>query len=88
MQALDLAWKRAFPSIRDSNIATMITCIILFWFGSSFGATVVKGFAFTLGLGIIVSLFTALVATRSFLYVLVDRTNPEAKHLKWFGVLD
>ena len=56
VQALDLAWKRALPSIRDSNIATLITCVILFWFGSSFGATIVKGFAFTLGLGIIVSL--------------------------------
>jgi len=88
MQALDLAWKRAFPSIRDSNIATLITCLILFWFGSSFGATVVKGFAFTLGLGIVVSLFTALVATRAFLYTLVDRTKPEAKDVKWYGVLD
>lgn len=88
MQALDLAWKRAFPSIRDSNIATLITCLILFWFGSSFGATIVKGFAFTLGLGIVVSLFTALVATRAFLYTLVDRTKPEAKDVKWYGVLD
>ncbi len=88
VQALDLAWKRAFPSIRDSNIATFITCLILYWFGSSFGATVVKGFAFTLGMGIIVSLFTALIATRAFLYVLVDRMNPQAKHLKWFGVLE
>ncbi|HMN59755.1 MAG TPA: protein translocase subunit SecD, partial [Anaerolinea sp.] len=88
MQALDLAWKRAFPSIRDSNIATLITCLILFWFGSSFGATIVKGFAFTLGLGIVVSLFTALVATRAFLYTLVDRTKPEAKDVKWYGVLE
>ncbi len=88
MQALDLAWKRALPSIRDSNIATVITCVILYWFGSQFGATIVKGFAFTLGLGILVSLFCALVVTRTFLYVVVDRTKPEAKHLKWFGVID
>lgn len=87
-QALELAWKRALPSIRDSNIATMITCLILYWFGSQFGATIVKGFAFTLGLGILVSLFCALVVTRTFMHVVIDIFKPEAKHLKWFGVLD
>jgi preprotein translocase subunit SecD len=86
VQALDLAWKRALPSIRDSNIATIITCVILYWFGSQFGATIVKGFAFTLGLGIIVSLFTALVITRTFMSVVVDLWKPQLKHLKWFGV--
>ena len=60
LQAVDLAWKRAWPSIRDSNIATLITCAILFWFGSSFGATIVKGFAFTLVVGVFVSLFCAI----------------------------
>ena len=60
LQAVDLAWKRAWPSIRDSNIATLITCAILFWFGSSFGATIVKGFAFTLAVGVFVSLFCAI----------------------------
>lgn len=87
-QALDLAWKRALPSIRDSNIATLITCIILYWFGSQFGATIVKGFAFTLALGIGISLFCALVVTRTFLYVLVDQMKPQTKHLKWFGVVE
>ncbi len=87
-QALDLAWKRALPSIRDSNIATLITVVILFIFGSQFGATIVKGFAFTLGVGIFVSLFCALVVTRTFMYILVDRLKPQAKHLKWFGILD
>ncbi|BAJ63702.1 protein translocase subunit SecD [Anaerolinea thermophila] len=87
-QALDLAWKRALPSIRDSNIATLITVVILFIFGSQFGATIVKGFAFTLGVGIFVSLFCAMVVTRTFMYILVDRMKPQAKHLKWFGILD
>lgn len=86
LQALDLAWKRALPSIRDSNIATVITCIILYWFGSQFGATIVKGFAFTLGLGIIVSIFCALVVTRTLMHVVVDLWKPQAKHLKWFGI--
>jgi preprotein translocase subunit SecD len=86
--ALNLAWKRAFPSIRDSNIATIITCVILFAFGSSFGATIVKGFAVTLFIGVIISLFCALVVTKTFLYAIVDRLKPTAKQLKLFGVLD
>ena len=88
LQAVDLAWKRAWPSIRDSNIATIITSAILFMFGSSFGATIVKGFAFTLGLGVLVSLFSALVVTRTFLNLVISVINPQSKHLKWFGIYE
>ena len=88
LQAVDLAWKRAWPSIRDSNIATLITSAILFWFGSSFGATIVKGFAFTLAIGVVVSLFCAAFVTRTFLNVVMSSMNPENKHLKWFGILE
>ncbi len=88
MQAVDLAWKRAWPSIRDSNIATLITCVILFWFGSSFGASIVKGFAFTLAIGVVVSLFCAIVVTRTVLNLVMSTMNPEEKHLKWFGLYD
>jgi preprotein translocase subunit SecD len=66
-QAIDIGWQRAWPSIRDSNISTIITCTILFYFGSAFGATIVKGFSLTLLLGVGVSLFTALVITRTVL---------------------
>ncbi len=83
-QAVDLGWKRAWPSIRDSNIATIITSAILFWFGSAFGATIVKGFALTLALGVGVSLFTALVVTRNFLSIVIKFINP-ARHERWFG---
>ncbi len=83
-QAIELGWKRAWPAIRDSNIATIITSIILFWFGSAFGASIVKGFALTLALGVAVSLFTALVVTRNFLSIVIDLINP-ARHEKWFG---
>ncbi len=83
-QAIELGWKRAWPSIRDSNIATIITSIILFWFGSTFGATVVKGFAVTLSLGVVVSLFTATVVTRTFLSIVTDFIKP-ARHEKLFG---
>lgn len=87
-QAADLAWKRAWSSIRDSNIATLITCAILFIFGSSFGATIVKGFAFTLGVGVFVSLFCAIVVTRTFLTLVLDRMNREDSNLKWFGIFE
>ncbi len=83
-QALRLGWKRAWSSIRDSNIATIITSIILFWFGSAFGASMVKGFAFTLALGVVVSMFCAVFVTRTFLDVAAAGVKPENR-LKWFG---
>lgn len=63
IDALKLGFDRAFPSIRDSNISSLITCTILYWFGS--GA--IRGFAITLGVGIVVSLFSAITVTRTFL---------------------
>jgi preprotein translocase subunit SecD len=70
-QAIDVGWKRAWPSIRDSNISTLITCAVLYGFGSNFGATIIVGFATTLFLGVVVSMFTAIVVTRTFLNLLV-----------------
>jgi preprotein translocase subunit SecD len=69
--AIDIGWKRAWPSIRDSNTSTMITCAVLYFFGSNFGATMIVGFATTLFLGVVVSMFTAIVVTRTFLNLLV-----------------
>lgn len=63
--ALEIGFNRAWPSIRDSNISTLITCAILYGFGSGS----VRGFALTLALGVMVSLFTAVVVTRTFLRV-------------------
>ncbi len=84
-QAIDIAWVRAWPSIRDSNIATLITCAILFWFGSSFGATIVKGFSLTLALGVAVSLFSAAVVTRTLLNIILGYFKP-ANLERWFGI--
>jgi preprotein translocase subunit SecD len=84
-QSMLLGWKRAWPSIRDSNVATLITCAILFWFGSTFGATIVKGFSLTLALGVAVSLFTALVITRALLYLAINVIKPK-DFVKWFGI--
>ncbi|MDO8752850.1 MAG: protein translocase subunit SecD [Anaerolineales bacterium] len=84
-QAIDLAWSRAWPSIRDSNTSTLITCLILFIFGNTFGASIVKGFSITLALGVGVSLFTAIIVTRTFLHTLLDRIKL-ADHPRWFGL--
>jgi len=84
-QAIDLGWTRAWPSIRDSNISTLITCLILFGFGSSFGASMVKGFSITLALGVVVSLFTAINVTRTFLHLVLDNTKL-SEHSSWFGL--
>ena len=84
-QAVDIAWKRAWPSIRDSNIATLITCAILFWFGSAFGATIVKGFALTLSIGVIISLFTAIFVTRTFLNLVLGYVQ-DKNYIRWFGI--
>lgn len=61
--AIEEAFPRAWSSIRDSNISSLITCAILYWFGSS----IIKGFALTLALGILVSMFSAIVITHQFL---------------------
>lgn len=84
-QALELGWNRAWPSIRDSNLATIITSTILFWFGSTFGATIVKGFALTLFIGVGVSLFTALLVTRTLLGIVISKME-NANRTTWFGL--
>ena len=68
--ALDAGFARAWTSIRDSNVSTLITCAILFWFGATFGASIIQGFALTLALGVVVSMFTAITVTRTFLRAL------------------
>lgn len=69
--AIDSGFNRAWTSIRDSNISTMITTIILFWFGQHFGTSIITGFAETLFIGVAVSMFTAIIVTRTFLRLLV-----------------
>jgi len=63
--AARLGFSRAWSSIRDSNISSLITCFILFYFGSG----IIRGFALTLAIGILVSMFSAIVVTRSLLSV-------------------
>jgi len=69
--AIDLGFRRAWTSIRDSNISTLITCLILYYFGNQFGASLVKGFALTLAIGVLISMFSAITVTRTFLKMIV-----------------
>jgi preprotein translocase subunit SecD len=64
-------FSRAWTSIRDSNVSSMITAVVLFMFGAS----VVKGFALTFGLGVLVSMLSAIVVTRALLAVIVFKGN-------------
>jgi len=66
--SIDAGFKRAFTAIFDSNVCTIITCCVLYYFGTG----PIKGFALTLGLGVLVSLFTAITVTRTFLFALVS----------------
>jgi len=84
-QAINQGWSRAWPSIRDSNLSTLITSLILFWFGSTFGASIVKGFALTLALGVLASLFTAITVTRIILHLVLDNIKATEKPT-WFGI--
>ena len=65
--AVDTGFNRAWLAIRDSNVTTFIACIVLFWFGDTFGAFLVKGFALTLFIGVALSMFTAITVSRLFL---------------------
>jgi len=78
--AMEAGFERAWSSIRDSNVSTLITCAILYWFGTSQGASIIAGFALTLAIGVAVSMFSAVLVTRSLLRALVNAgaaTRPE-----------
>lgn len=75
--AIEAGFDRAWTSIRDSNTSSIITAVILFWFGSS----LIKGFALTFGLGVIVSLFSAITVTRVFLRAIPIGNSKVARFL-------
>jgi len=81
--AIQAGFNRAWTSIRDSNLSTFITCAILYWFGSNFGASMVKGFAVTLFLGVLVSMFTAITVTRTIIRLLYAIGGEKLRDSKW-----
>jgi preprotein translocase subunit SecD len=64
--AVETGWARAFSSIFDSNVNSLIACGVLAMFGTS----IVKGFAITLAIGVLMSMFTAITATRVLLHLI------------------
>ncbi|MCL4545291.1 MAG: protein translocase subunit SecD [Chloroflexi bacterium] len=78
--ALEAAFDRSWPSIRDSNVSTMLTCAVLYVFGQGS----IRGFALTLFIGVVTSMFSAIFVTRTFLRVLA--TFPPARRSEFFGV--
>ncbi len=78
--AINTGFDRAWTSIFDSNMTTLLTCVILYFLGTS----VVKGFALTLFIGIIVSLFTAITVTRNFMHLIFG--TGELKYPALFGL--
>lgn len=74
--AIEEGFKRAWTSIRDSNISTLITSGVLYYLTSSF----VRGFALTLFIGVLVSMFSAITVTRTLQRVFVRDENPESLH--------
>ncbi len=78
--AINSGFDRAFTSIFDSNMTTIITCVILYLLGTS----VVKGFALTLALGVMVSMFTAITVTKNFMHLIFG--TGELKHPGLFGL--
>ena len=82
-EALGVGFDRAWTSIRDSNVSTIIICVILFLFGQTPGASIVSGFAVTLGLGLVLNLFTAVLVTRTFLQLFVSLLRGSQHQRRW-----
>ena len=78
--SINSGFDRAFTSIFDSNMTTIITCVILYLLGTS----IVKGFALTLAIGVAVSMFTAITVTKNFMHLLFG--TGQLKNPSWFGL--
>jgi preprotein translocase subunit SecD len=77
-RSVESGFYRAFSSILDSNVTTLIACAALFWLG----AGLVKGFALTLALGVAISMFTALTCSRTMLFFVISFSN--FRKPQWF----
>ena len=82
-RAIEMGFDRAWPSIRDGQLSTLIICAILFVFGTNFGASIVKGFAITLALGTMVNLFTAVFTTRTFVGQVAEAAGQWLSEREW-----
>lgn len=80
--AVRTGFSRAWSAIRDGNLTSILSAIVLFWFGTS----LVKGFALVFGIGVIVSMLSAILVTRTYLLALPKRTATEQNRGLAFGV--
>ncbi|MCI0801350.1 MAG: protein translocase subunit SecD [Chloroflexi bacterium] len=86
--SMEVGFNRAWPAIRDSNISTMITCVVLLWFGDRLGGGLVTGVAISLFIGVAVSMFTAVMVSRNLLQLMawiglggrINLFTPESLH--------
>lgn len=81
--AVSTGFSRAWSSIRDSNIATLVITLILWTFGRNFGASSVEGFAVTLAIGVFVSMFTAVLVTRTLVYLVLGGASNWLSSRTW-----
>jgi protein-export membrane protein SecD len=81
--AIEAGFDRAWTSIRDSQASTLIVCAVLYFFGTNFGASMVKGFAITLAIGTLINLFTAVVVTRTFIRAVFHLAGGWIQSQRW-----
>ena len=80
LNSITVGFDRAWPSIRDGNFSTIITALVLYWFGSNFSTSIMQGFALTLGIGVLLSMITSFQVNRILVRLLTksnlfDKTN-------------
>ncbi len=88
-RAVEEGFRNAWPAIRDSNVSTLITCLILYWFGDFTGTSAIKGFSLTLAIGVVCSLFTAITVTHTFLRLMFLVTGSQRRLSRagwWYGM--
>ena len=82
LSSINIGFNRAWSAIRDSNVSTLITSGILYWFADTLGATVVQGFAATLAIGVMLSMFSAIFVSRTLLRIVA--LTGFGRRLRWF----
>ena len=82
LSSINIGFNRAWSAIRDSNVSTLITSGILYWFADTLGATVVQGFAATLAIGVMLSMFSAIFVSRTLLRIVA--LTGLGRRLRWF----
>ena len=81
LAAITAGFDRAWPSIRDGNVSTIIVALVLFWFGDRFSTSIMQGFALTLAIGVLLSMFTAFFASRLLLRLFATSAIGNNLHL-------